>query len=125
MVRPVPLLTRLLSDNPFRRLFRHRVKAPAGKSKGNRAQLGVCSLDGCVQLEDRIVPAPVIQSAVGEFRDGGQVTLTGAFGAVGPQVVLFDNFDRGQDGAPIQTGPGSATVGSWNSIQGRITYSSA
>src|SRR4051812_23713074 len=102
-----------------------RSEAKGSQERRRRGVLRVDGFDGGTRLEDRALPAPVINAAAGDFRESGQVTLTGAFGSVGPQVVLFDDFNRGTDAAPIRTGAGSATVGSWSAIQGQITYSSA
>jgi hypothetical protein len=109
---------------PARSAFQQS-ETKGSQERRRRGVLRIDGFDGGTRLEDRALPAPVINAAAGDFRESGQVTLTGTFGSVGPQVVLFDDFDRGTDAAPIRTGAGSATVGSWSAIQGQITYSSA
>src|SRR5262245_12647822 len=64
----------------------------------------------------RAAPAP---SAVdGALSNGSAITVSGSgFGSVGPEVVIFDDFESGTDGAELATGPGSATVGAWMSYE--------
>jgi hypothetical protein len=57
---------------------------------------------------------PAIGCVIGAVRDGSSVVIAGArFGAVGPNVVIFDDFEGGSPGDPIATGAGSAAVGEW------------
>ena len=49
--------------------------------------------------------------------DGGSLVVTGTgFGANGPTIKLFDNFESGTNGALINIGASSATVGQWDRI---------
>jgi hypothetical protein len=60
----------------------------------------------------RAAPAP--SSVEGALNEGATVTVVGAaFGATGPDVVLFDDFEGGDDGDVVKTGAGSATIGAW------------
>jgi len=48
--------------------------------------------------------APAISSVTGTLSNSGAVTITGSgFGATGPSVRLFDNFESGSNGAFIST----------------------
>ena len=59
---------------------------------------------------------PNITAVNGAIQDGGQITITGSGFGTGPNLVLFDDFESGSVGAPIKTGPGSATVGTWSAL---------
>lgn len=66
---------------------------------------------------------PSISSAYGIFNEGGTVTLEGTgFGGKGPNIVLFDNFEKGTTGASIKTGEGSATIGRWTELAAAKPY---
>jgi len=57
--------------------------------------------------------APAITGASGTLAEGTSLTVTGSgFGATGPTVAFFENFESGTSGANIAAG--AATVGSWN-----------
>lgn len=62
--------------------------------------------------------APAITGiSTSSFNNGGNVTIMGSgFGSGGPNVVLFDDFEKGQTGQTIKTGAGSATYGVWSEI---------
>jgi hypothetical protein len=61
--------------------------------------------------------APQVDCVAGAVTNGGGITIVGSgFGAEGPAVVLFDDFEGGTVGEPIQTGPGSAALGEWASL---------
>ncbi len=56
--------------------------------------------------------APVITDLTGTLSDNGAVTLTGTgFGAQGPTIHIYDNFEGGTAGADVDT---TATVGTWS-----------
>lgn len=62
----------------------------------------------------------------GSFIDGNTVVISGEnFGASGPTVVLFDDFEGGTLGENIETGTGSAKVGDWNARSGSSYYGGA
>ncbi len=62
-----------------------------------------------------VLAAPVITDVQGTVAEGSPITLMGAgFGAYGPRVVLFDDFERDGDGTDVRWGAGSATVGGWD-----------
>lgn len=61
--------------------------------------------------------APQIDCVSGSIADGSAITIVGTgFGDVGPEVVIFDDFEGGTVGEPIQTGPGSAALGEWAAL---------
>ncbi len=61
--------------------------------------------------------APQIDCVSGAVASGSTITIVGSgFGAAGPEVVLFDDFEGGTVGEPIQTGAGSAALGEWMSL---------
>jgi hypothetical protein len=72
--------------------------------------------------------APAVTNVAGNVQQGGQITISGSsFGATGPNVVLFDTFDKGTVGNRISTTTGSAAIGNWSSTSNNIanpTYSS-
>jgi hypothetical protein len=114
------------ADARVQRLLRWLLTWPQSQ-RSNRypTPLWVDSLDNSIQLEPRLLPAPIITAALGDVREGRTVTLTGdAFGSVGPMIDTFDNFEGGSNGTPVRLGIGSATVGQWDLRSGDITYSS-
>lgn len=61
--------------------------------------------------------APSITNIAGLIQDGQVISVSGTgFGANGPTVVLFDDFEGGAVGQNIKTGPGSAKVGQWDLV---------
>lgn len=56
---------------------------------------------------------PSITSVTGNVSEGNQITITGNNFEVGPDVVLFDNFESGIVGDAIDGGS-PATVGQWS-----------
>lgn len=61
--------------------------------------------------------ALAISGVTGTISDGQSITITGTdFGATGPTIVVFDNFEGGTNGNLIATGEGSATVGEWDAL---------
>lgn len=70
--------------------------------------------------------APVITGVEGTISDGSSISIGGSgFGAVGPNVVLFDDYEKGSNGSTVSTASGSAQVGQWSKAIGGITYSTA
>ncbi|NPV03150.1 MAG: hypothetical protein HPY67_00235 [Syntrophaceae bacterium] len=54
------------------------------------------------------------------------ISIAGSgFGSVGPNVLLFDDFEKGRDGAQIATAPGAATVGNWDYTRLTVRYSTS
>ncbi len=77
--------------------------------------ISIISLTACAQ----VFAAPSVSSVSGTLAEGEAITITGSsFGANGPNIVLFDNFEGGTDGNTISTGAGSATVGKWDRVGG-------
>lgn len=62
---------------------------------------------------------PTISNVTGNFSDGYQISISGSgFGSKGPSIQIFDNFENGTDGTPINL---QATTGTWtgNGYAGR------
>ena len=60
---------------------------------------------------------PDITGFSGSLIDGSSITITGlSFGATGPTIQVYDNFEGGTNGANIKIGAGSATIGEWTSV---------
>ena len=61
-----------------------------------------------------LMAQPLVSDVQGTVANGQLITVSGsAFGATGPNVVLFDDFELGANGSNIKTGSGSAQVGQW------------
>lgn len=73
------------------------------------------------------VAAPIVNNYSGTLQDGAQITIKGsAFGASGPTVVLFDDFENGNGTAGAAIPLSSPRVGSWTQYgqdSGRPRYS--
>jgi hypothetical protein len=70
--------------------------------------------------------APVISGVQGTLSDKSSITITGSsFGSTGPNVVLFDDYEKGASGGTVSTASGSAQVGQWTYAIGGITYSTS
>ena len=69
--------------------------------------------------------APVISgTSSSSFSNGSSVTISGSgFGSSGPNVVIFDDFEKGQSGQTIKTGSGSAAYGQWDATGSPCTSS--
>lgn len=62
--------------------------------------------------------APSISQVQGTISNGSSVTITGTgFGATGPTVVLFDDFEKGTNNNIISTSLGSAQTGNWTETE--------
>lgn len=60
---------------------------------------------------------PNITSVTGMIDDGQGIAINGnGFGSTGPTVVFFDDMELGTNGSQLDTGVGSAQVGSWNAL---------
>jgi hypothetical protein len=69
---------------------------------------------------------PIVSGVSGTLENGSEISISGSlFGSNGPDVILFDDFESGTVGSPIQTGPGSAEFGQWNGELGNTVYSNA
>lgn len=61
--------------------------------------------------------APDSTSVSGTVQDGESITISGSgFGATGPNVVFFDSFEKGTNGALISLVTGSADIGEWDAV---------
>ncbi len=64
---------------------------------------------------------PVVNGVQGDWTRGKNVVIQGSgFGSKGPSVVVFDSFDAGSNGAPINV---NADVGTWLDVKNN-TYTS-
>jgi hypothetical protein len=64
---------------------------------------------------------PVVSSVSGTVADGDTLTITSAgssFGALGPTVSIFADFEEASSGDDLFTGPGSANYGTWDQKDG-------
>jgi hypothetical protein len=70
--------------------------------------------------------APAIFGVTGTIADGQQIVISGSsFGATGPNIVLYDSFEKGTEGQNIATTTGSADIGNWSRLGNTTqTYSS-
>lgn len=68
-----------------------------------------CSLCATAQA------APVISAISGNVNNDNTVTISGSgFGANGPNIVIFDDFEKGVNGSVISTSLNSASVNQWS-----------
>ncbi len=62
---------------------------------------------------------PQVTGFTGSLSNEATLTITGSsFGANGPNILVFDDFEGGTNGANIKIGAGSATIGQWDGIGG-------
>ncbi|HQI75020.1 MAG TPA: hypothetical protein PK384_00770 [Candidatus Latescibacteria bacterium] len=60
---------------------------------------------------------PVVSSVQGNVSNGASIVVTGSgFGSTGPNIVVFDDFEKGTNGGATAIGNGSAQVGTWDAI---------
>lgn len=69
-------------------------------------------------LAENSLAAPAISGVSGTVSNGNTVTISGSGFGTGPNIVLFDDFEKGTNGSNIKTGAGSAQVGKWDFIEG-------
>lgn len=85
-------------------------------------------LTACIFLSVMIMPcfvyaAPSISSISGQCADGSQITISGAeFGDSGPNIAIFDDFEKGSPGSKIRTGKGSSSMGQWDTLGRNTPY---
>jgi hypothetical protein len=71
--------------------------------------------------------APIQSSVSGLFLDGESIIITGTSFGSGPNVVIFDDFEKGNNGELISTTAGSAKYSEWDDVGGEsssVYYSS-
>jgi hypothetical protein len=86
-------------------------------SSGTSMTAGVGGFGECEPPSGQSAAAPEVSCVSGSVQDQGVITVVGAgFGQVGPNVVVFDDFEKGTVGEPISTGPASAQVGQWDAL---------
>lgn len=67
-----------------------------------------------ILLPTLVFAAPAVTGISGTVSNGESITISGTdFGATGPTIILFDDFDSGTENAYIGDGITSAIVGSW------------
>jgi hypothetical protein len=70
--------------------------------------------------------APSVSSVSGTVANGQAITINGSSFGSGPNVVFYDDFEKGTNGSALKTGSGSAQVGAWSAIDvPNVTYSSS
>jgi hypothetical protein len=65
-----------------------------------------------------LLAAPAISGVNGTVSNGQSITISGSGFGSGPNVVVFDDFEKGTNGSNIMTGSGSAAVGKWDALVG-------
>lgn len=69
---------------------------------------------------------PSIHDVTGIVSEGERIGIAGTgFGFEGPNILLFDDFEKGRDGAQIATASGTAAIGNWDYTQLTVRYSSS
>lgn len=67
--------------------------------------------------------APSITGINGTLSNGQSITITGSgFGATGPTVVLFDDFEKGTNGNDVSVSENGAQIGTWSYEQPAENY---
>ena len=80
----------------------------------------------CVLMAAPVWAAPSVSGVTGTVTDGQAITITGSSFGTGPNIVFFDDFEGGTNGATLSTGAGSAKVGTWNRIDiPNVAYSNS
>jgi hypothetical protein len=93
--------------------------------KGNLIHLAVPALLLAAGPPTVAWAAPTISGVNGTVQDGQTVTISGSGFGSGPNVVLYDSFEKGAVGANISTSVNSADVGNWSARGNTMqTYSS-
>lgn len=85
------------------------------RTKGLR--IGVLKIGLIIAFSTQVFAAPDVKSVAGTLTSGSQINISGlGFGANGPNILIFDDFEGGTNGANIKIGAGSATIGDWTSV---------
>jgi len=67
--------------------------------------------------------APVISDVTGTVSNGQTITISGTdFGATGPTILVFDDFELGSNGTSLSDQVRSAQVGSWRDLSSMSPY---
>jgi len=83
--------------------------------------LAIAAILCCVTWPSSILAAPLITGVTGTVADGQQVNISGAgFGALGPTVVMYDDFELGTDGSNVSDRTRNARVGTWRDVSDKI-----
>lgn len=69
--------------------------------------------------------APTVSEVSGTVANGQTVIISGSGFGSGPNVLVFDDFEKGMNGSLIKSGTGSAEVGRWDAVEGSPKYSTA
>jgi hypothetical protein len=70
--------------------------------------------------------APSISGISGTVTNGQNITISGSsFGTNGPEMLLYDSFEKGTSGSQISTKASSADIGNWSELGNTIQLYSA
>lgn len=62
--------------------------------------------------------APAVAEISGMVSNGQTIIITGSDFGSGPNILLFDDFEKGSNGNNIAVGLNSAQIGAWTSVSG-------
>lgn len=69
-------------------------------------------------LPSIVYAAPAVTGYTGTMSNGESITISGTgFGATGPTVVIYDDFEKGSNGNIISTSANSAQVNQWSDVE--------
>lgn len=75
-----------------------------------------CSLCATAQA------APAISTVSGSVSNGSTVTISGSgFGNMGPNIILFDDFEKGANGNTLSHAVINAQIGTWRDVSAKIS----
>ena len=66
--------------------------------------------------------APSVDNTIGDITNNSLIKITGVNFGFAPNVVFFDDFEKGSNGAKILTGANSATFGQIYRVQNKVYY---
>ncbi len=70
-----------------------------------------------------VFAAPSITGVNGTITSNQNIIISGTSFGTGPNIVIFDDFELGENGSYILSGNGSAQVGKWEAREGYPIYS--
>lgn len=78
-----------------------------------------------ILLPQKLHAAPVVNGITGNITNGSTINISGTSFGSGPNVVIFDDFEKGANNATIATGSSSAQIGGWSLVEGSPKYSNS